>query len=596
MTAGRYVELETGARTLLAAQPDCGFAWQLLGVALGKQGKDPVAALASAARLLPDDAVAHLNLGNALARVGRLPEARESFDRALELRPEFAEAHNNLGHVFLELGQFDAARQSCRRALAARPQYAQAHENLGRASLKLGRLDEAMAAFRHALLINPELAEAHVNLANVQRSLGRIEDAEAAYRSALRIKPDFVAAHAELGTALRLQRRAAESEASCRAALALDPNSTAALVVLAELRADAGLFGEAEALLRRVLSIDPESAEAWAGLAYLRRMGVADADWLASARKLGQNGLTPQRELLLRFAIGKYLDDVMDFDAAFASYRRANELSKACGPPHDPAALTRTVDAIIHAFAQPWIRRERGAVSSSARPVFIVGMLRSGTTLAEQILATHPEVSGAGELAFWSSRGGAQMAAPSDAALVGLGNAYLELLRSLSPDAVRVVDKMPTNYLFLGLIHAALPKARIIHMQRHPIDTCLSIYFQHFEAGNTYANDLDDLARYYRDYRRLMAHWRRALPPQSLLEVPYEGLVGDTELWSRRMLDFIGLPWDPRCLDFHETARTVVTASKWQVRQKISAASVGRWRQYEKFIGPLRPLPDTGHL
>jgi len=171
-----------------------------------------------------------------------------------------------------------------------------------------------------------------------------------------------------------------------------------------------------------------------------------------------------------------------------------------------------------------------------------------------------------------------------------LGRDYLRLLTSLSGDALRVVDKMPTNFAFLGLIHAALPNARIIHMRRNPIDTCLSIYFQHFESAVTYASDLDDLAHYYTEYSRLMNHWRSTLPQDVILDVPYEGLVSDQEAWSRKMLEFIGLPWEPRCLDFHQTNRSVVTASKWQVRQKISGSSIERWRNYEKFVGPLLPL------
>jgi len=181
----------------------------------------------------------------------------------------------------------------------------------------------------------------------------------------------------------------------------------------------------------------------------------------------------------------------------------------------------------------------------------------------------------------------------NEARVSELGHDYLEMLKGLSPDEARVVDKFPTNFLLLGLIHAALPQARIIHMRRNPIDTCLSIYFQHLEAANSYANDLDDLVHYYSEYRRLMRHWRAVLPTGSMLEVPYEGLVQDLPVWSRRMLDFIGLPWDPGCLEFHQSARAVVTASRWQVRQKLSTSSVERWRNYERFVGPLKSLLES---
>jgi tetratricopeptide (TPR) repeat protein len=633
LNAGRFGNLEARARALLAARPNTGFVWQLLAAALGGQGKDALPALEGAVRCLPEDPVVRLNLGNALGRRGRLEEAAASFLRALELQPEFAEAHNNLGDLELELARFDAAAASCRRAIEIRPDYAEAHLNLGKALLRLGdahrslescrraielrpnyaeahnslgnallylaRFDDAIASFRRALAINPDFAEAHANLANALRSIGRLDEAVAEYRRALLAKPDFVSAYTELGTALRLERRTTEAEAACREALKIRPDSAATLAVLAEVRADAGRFGEAEDLFMQALSIDPESVEALSGAVRVRRMTPADGGWLAAAQRLTGSRLTPQREMLLRFAIGKYCDDVKDYAQAFCNYRRANELAKLRGPGHDRAHLTQMIDLIIRSHERTWIGRQRTTANASTRPVFIVGMLRSGTSLVEQILASHPQVFGAGELMFWGERLAAATAracaadAPEIRGDDGLATAtanYLELLRRTSADAVRVVDKMPTNFLSLGLIHAALPRARIIHMRRNPVDTCLSIYFQHFEAANTYANDLEDLAHYYREYRRLMRHWHTTLPAGALMEVPYEGLAEDLEGWTRRMLEFIEIPWNPRCLDFHTTARTVVTASKWQVRQPIDRRFVQRWRNYEEFVQPLMPL------
>jgi tetratricopeptide (TPR) repeat protein len=639
LNAGRFGELEERARALLAARPKVGFVWQLLGTALGGQGKDALPALEAAVRCLPEDPVAHLNLGNALGRRGRLEEAAASYGRALGLQPGFAEAHNNLGDLKLELARFGEAAASCRRAIEIRPDYAEAHLNLGKALLRLGdadgslescrraiglrpnfaeahnslanallflaRFDDAIADFRRALAINSEFAEAHANLANALRSIGRLDEAVAGYRRALQIKPDFVSAYTELGTALRLQRRTAEAEAACREALKIRPDSAATLAVLAEVRADTGRFGEAEDLFGQALSIDPESVDALSGAVRVRRMTPADGDWLASAQRLSGSRLTPQREMLLRFAIGKYYDDVKDYAQAFLNYQRANELAELRGPGHDRTHLTRMIDLIIRCHERTWVGRQRAAANSSTRPVFIVGMLRSGTTLAEQILASHPQVCGAGELMFWGEQlaavtaracaAGAREICDDDrfAAAATAADDYLELLRRTSADAARVVDKMPTNFLGLGLIHAALPRARIIHMRRNPVDTCLSIYFQHFEAANTYANSLEDLAHYYREYRRLMQHWRTTLPAGALLEVPYEGLAEDLEGWTRKMLEFIDVPWESRCLDFHKTPRTVVTASKWQVRQPIDRRFVQRWRNYENFVQPLISLLES---
>jgi len=637
LDGARYAELESAARELLEMQPQSAVLWQLLGVARARQDKDSLHALGMAVQCAPEDAAAHLNLGNALARLGRLDEAFGSYRRALEVDPAFAEAHNNLGELLLERGRageallscqqalrlrpdlaqahqnlgtvlvrlarFEEAANSCRRAIAINPGFAAAHNSLGGALLGLGRPQEAIASLTRALDIDADFAEAHANLARAQRGLGRLDDAESEFRRALLLRPDLLLARTELATTLRLQRRTDEAERICSQALEIDPDSPAALVVLAELRADAGRFAEAEELFCRAISIDPATPEAWAGLVRVRPMAPADEPWLAAMQRLVDEGMPPQRELSLRYAIGKFCDDVGDFERAFSNYRRANQLASKCGPAHDRGSLSQAIDLIIRSHDGPWVNRLRTAVPHSARPVFIVGMLRSGTTLAEQILASHPQVFGAGELTVWSevaaaalskaSAGNIAALRMSDAALGDLGDRYLQVLRELSPDAPRVVDKLPTNFLFLGLIHAALPGARIIHLQRHPIDTCVSIYFQHLEAANTYANDLGDLAHYYQEYRRLMRHWRAVIPAGSILEVPYEGLVADLPTWARRMVEFSGLSWDPHCLEFERTPRSIVTASKWQARQKLFGSSVGRWRHYERFVAPLAPLLET---
>jgi tetratricopeptide (TPR) repeat protein len=397
---------------------------------------------------------------------------------------------------------------------------------------------------------------------------------------------------------LRLQNRAAEAEASCRAALAIDPEFAAAVVLLADLHADQGQFAAAEALFKRAISIEPELPRAWAAIAHLRKMTCADAGWSLQAQRLADASLPPRQEIYLRYALGKYFDDLRDFDQAFLNFKRANDLARGLLGPFDRNNLTRAVDHISRVYDRRWLQQARISAGASARAVFIVGMPRSGTSLAEQILASHPAIHGAGELTFWKAAAATYQSCAlsretSASTLSRLRDDYLRLLQDLSPGALRVVDKMPANVLFLGVIHAALPEARIIHMQRNPIDTCLSMYFQHFETPHPYAHDLQDLAYYYREILRLMEHWRSTLPPGAILDVPYEGIVADHEAWSRTMLEFIGLPWHPQCLDFHLTGRTVMTASKWQVRQRISNASVERWRNYRKFVGPLLTL-DAG--
>jgi tetratricopeptide (TPR) repeat protein len=537
---GRYADLEGLAREFLADCPDSGLLWKLLGLALWMQGKDAVSSLQRAADLSPEEAEAQCNLGNALRAAGQLEQAAKSHGRALAIKPDYAEAHNNLGSVQQDLGNLDAAMASFRRALA--------------------------------------------------------------------IKPDFALAHSNLGSVLTLQNQRLEAEASCRRALEINPRLTAAIVQLAELQADRGRFADAESLLNRAIGVEPDMPEAWSGLVRWRKMTRGDA-WLAQAQRILGRPLAPRREVHLRYALGKYFDDVGDFEQAFINYRRANELTRLYSAKYDRQAMTRSVDHIIRTYDGAWLGRAAIDASASTRPVFIVGMWRSGTTLAEQILASHPSVFGGGEIAFWTpaakayeqglSHGaeadggtGTHSGTGANGIIQKLAGDYLELLAGLSGDALRVVDKMCANFLHLGLIHAAFPKARIIHLRRNRIDTCLSIYFQHFQNTHFFANDLEDLGHYYAEYLRVMDHWRSILPAHALMDVTYEKLVDDQEAWSRAMLSFIGLGWDPRCNEFDRTDRPVATLSKWQVRQGISKSSVGRWRNYEKFVAPLRDLAE----
>jgi tetratricopeptide (TPR) repeat protein len=545
--------------------------------------------------LRPSDAQILCNLSNALRQSGRHEEALATAREALSLAPRLGAAHRDVGLALAALGQRSPALESLWRARQLNPTDAEIHHGLGNVLRDLGDLQQAVAQYLRAVELEPDRAERYCSLGNALVEARMIDEAMMRYRQALALRPGYAAAHLGQALVLRQQRRSTEALVACRAALAADPDFPEALAVLGELEADGGRFDTAESLFRRALDRKPGLVAAISGIAAHRKMTADDSDWLQRVKSLAASRLPVAEEITLRYALGKYFDDVREFDQAFTEYHRANELSKRQGPPYDPDAVTQRVNEIIDSFGDIKTRAGDTAGGASEVPILIIGMPRSGTSLAEQILASHPEVFGGGEVVFWSSAYDAYRDAKrqgrSAAQLIpGFADGYLAQLRSLSNDAARIVDKMPVNFMYAGLIHAALPRARIIHLSRHPIDTCLSIYFQNFFNIGPYANDLHALAHYYGEYRRIAQAWRTILPASALLEVPYEGLVTEQERWTRRMLDFVGLPWDPRCLDFHRAERAVITASRWQVRQQIHAGSMARWRNYERHVAPLKGL------
>jgi Flp pilus assembly protein TadD len=505
------------------------------------------------------------------------------------------------GDKQVALGAYAIAIEAYRAFLELKPNHARGLNNLGAAHWKLGSYRQAEDCFRRAIRLKPNDPDAHSNLGGILRGRGHLAASENSLRRALKLNPTHVEARVSLGLTLFALGRPSEAKPHLQKALRVAPDNVGALICMAKIASTEGHFDDAKALLERILTTDPQSPTAWATLVGLRKMTAADSAWLERAEAISAGGVTPLEEVDLRFAMGKYCDDIRDYARAFPNYQRANELLKANAPSYDRSARTRFVDELIQSHSRERLRDslvapdgERG----STLPVFVVGMPRSGTSLVEQIIASHPAASGAGELGFWSAlvqryetvlrQGPLGLSQRTESA-----RACLRELRRHSEDAQRIVDKSPVNSDFLGIIHSVFPNARIVYMQRDPIDTCLSCYFQQFQAGLDYTMDLADLAHYYRNHERLMSHWRAVLPPGTLLEVPYAGLVSDQENWTRKILEFIGLDWNESCLNFQKTHRTVATASAWQVRQGIYKSSMERWRNYEKVLGPLLELRDS---
>jgi tetratricopeptide (TPR) repeat protein len=477
--------------------------------------------------------------------------------------------------------------------LELQPQHPEALAQLGVAFFSLGRYEEAESCYRQSLEINPMSASTLCNLATVLQS--DPPEAEKYLRRALKLNPKYADARSKLGLSLAFAGRLREAKTAFEKALKVDPRHAEALLGLGKIARTEGHFAEAESFIKRVLKVEPKLPGAWADMNSIRRMTSADSNWLKGAEEIAASGISLWQEADLRFAIGKYCDDVEDFERAFKNYRRANELLKKVAQKYDRQTHSRFADGMIRSHSRETLARAADSGSASMKPVFVLGMPRSGTSLVEQIIASHPSARGAGELQFWFDTGRTYSAQLQQGTLdepvrKKLAEDYLRILAPHGPDALRVVDKATFNCDYIGLLHSVFPKARIIYMRRDPIDTCLSCYFQNFSASMRFSMDLADLADYFRVHQRLMKHWISVLPAGTVLEVPYEELVADQVTWTHRILDFLELEWDDRCLKFDKTERSVNTASAWQVRQKIYSRSVQRWRHYERFIGPLKGL------
>ncbi len=581
----------------LAIEPRCAEAYNNLGNALLQCGEHSRAIDCYQRALALRSHSGHIlgNLSNALRQSGRLDEALAVARRAVNETPTLGLAHRECGLALAALGSRSPALESLHHAQHLNPGDADTYQALGNVLRDLGDLREALVFYSRAVELQPNRPERYCSLGNALFEAGNVDEALMQYRQALVLRPDYAAAHLGLALAFRQRQRPREARIATQMAILKDPDFAEALAFSGELAADDGEFATAQDNFQRALDLKPDLVSGIVGIAAHRRMTVEDGDWLRRTKALLLRPLPVAEEISLRYALAKYYDDVNGFDQAFAEYRRANELCKRRGPAYDPNAVTRRIDDIIDRIGNALPPLNHADGWDSELPILIIGMPRSGTSLVEQIFASHPDVVGAGEQVFWSAaydayRNAQGPSGPAEDVIPGFATAYLGRLRSMSQDAVRIVDKMPVNFLYAGLIHAALPRARIIHVRRHPIDTCLSIYFQNFFNLGPYANDLASLAHYYGEYSRIIQRWRNRLPSSVFLEVPYEGLVNDPESWTRRMLDFVDLPWDPRCLEFHRAARSVITASRWQVRQRIHTRSIGRWRHYERHVSPLKGL------
>ncbi len=496
-------------------------------------------------------------------------------------------------------GNLAAAVSAYRQVLHHEPGHFDAMRLLGELLLSQGHTRESLALLNQLVALHPRNFLAHQTLGDACRLSGQLETALACYRNTLALRPGFAAAHHGLGLVLRRAEREREAAENFRQALAAEPDWAEAWKDLGLTLAMLGELPEAEAALKRATALRPNFGEAQRHLAAIRRDTATEAESAALLACAADPGQPPAEKVELLFALGRQEDKAGRHAAAFTHFAAANALLRAqqaaAGMGFNRARLSQDIDKLTATFSPAFFATPRAPGSTSEAPVFILGMPRAGSTLFEQIAASHSQVFGAGECfgigAAAARIGWAPSAAWTPDALRAEAETYLRAQQAKAGAAARIIDKMPDNIFQLGLIAALFPQARVIFCARDPRDTILSCFFQHFSQPLAYDTDLADCAFRLREIARLTRHWQNVLPLRHIT-LSYEAVLAAPEAESRRLISFLGLDWEPRCLDFHQSTRAVRSASWAQVRQPLYQSSAGRWRHYAAHLQNL--VQDLG--
>lgn len=593
--AGRLQQAEDLCHEILATPPASFRALHLAGAIAAVRGDLRTAAirLREAVRLNPQSAEARGNLGEVLRRTGEFDKAAEQISEALRLQAKTPQNYDRLGLTRIGQRRYDEAIACFRQAITLNADYVDGWHNLGFALDMRERWTDAIAAYDRALEIDPRRLDTWCNLGASRLKRGDFDDAIAAFRSALAVRPEH--RPALIGLANALDRSNDPGSIDILAQIArLSPDDASVQAAYGEALFHQGRFADAGKVFNDAIAHFGYKPELAYGFVQWRRMSPEDEAHIDSmVEALRVADLSPPDRGTLNYAIGKALDDLGQYSRAIAHFDEANRNWRV-GREFDRAAHGRTVDDMVAQADRKMIDQLRRFAIPSELPILVVGLPRSGTTLVEQILSRHPEIAAGGEVEFWIHQVETlQFGVRRTTAFEPPGNlasSYVQLLEKSAPGARRVVDKMPHNYAWLGLIHALLPNARIIHCRRHAVDTCLSLYFTRFLNRHHFATDRADLVSYYRDYQRLMDHWRALIPSDRLLEIDYERLISDGDAEIGRMVEFCGLKWSEACARPKTQDSIIRTASAWQARQRIYGSSVGRWRNYEPWLGELRAL------
>jgi tetratricopeptide (TPR) repeat protein len=539
-------------------------------------------------------------------RAGRPADAIAPLRDAALLQPANPIIQHDLGLACLEVGRIPDAIAALQRAVASNPRYADAYFRLGIAFEKLGNIGGALAAYDRATKLLPSLTEAWFRAGALVYILGHHDEAIGCFRRAAAAGGRTNFGRLGKARALLIENRNQEAERVLRETLVADPRNAMAYELLGNLLSEFGRFDEARACFERAIAIAPMLAGSYYELVRCRPVTSADDGLLQQMQAaLATPGMEAGQRQRVHLAIGKAAEDLGDYRLAMQHFDAADNVRRSCAS-FDSIVFSNLIDRLIALCTPELIARAAELGSSDATPLLIMGMPRSGTTLVEQIVSMHPEVGAGGELNFWNERGAewhrsdaVENSATGEKQLViseFLAKAaadYLRVVHKIAPKAARVTDKMPFNFLWTGMIHMAFPRATIIHCRRATIDTALSIHQTHFHPILAFPTGGAELVAYFRDYQRLIDHWRSVLPPDRFVEVDYEELTSEPEPVIRRIIAACGLAWHDNCLRPESNPRAVKTPSKWQTRQPIYRTSVERWRRYEPWLGPLRALVDV---
>jgi tetratricopeptide (TPR) repeat protein len=545
----------------------------------------------------PQQVATLLALATKFLKAGRPGDAIAPLRDAALLQPSSPTIQHDLGLALLEVGRVPDAIAALQRAIASNPRYADAYFRMGIALEKLGNIGGAIAAYDGATKLLPSLTEAWFRAGALLYTLGQRDGAIGCFRRAAATGGPTGFGRLGKARALLIEDRNQEAEQTLRDTLVADPTNAMAYELLGNLLSDFGRFDEARACFERAIAIAPLLAGCYYDLVRCRPVTSADKGLLQEMQSaLATPGLEAGQRLRLHLAIGKAEEDLGDYALAMQHFDAGDAVRRG-SRSFDSAAFSIEIDRLITRCTPEFIARASELGSRDATPVLILGMPRSGTTLVEQIVSMHPEVGAGGELHFWNQRGAEwhRSGAGGDEAqfLAKAAADYLCVLRAIAPTAARVTDKMPFNFLWAGLIHVAFPRVAIIHCRRAAVDTALSIHQTHFHPSLAFPTGGAELVAYFRDYQRLIDHWRSVLPADRFIEVDYEELARAPEPVIRRIIAACGLAWHDACLRPESNPRAVNTPSKWQARQPIYRTSVERWRRYEPWLGPLRALVDV---